>query len=320
MPAMPYLLRRLLAAIAVLFVASIAIFVLLHLAPGNPANVIAGQDATPAQVAAVTRQLHLDQSLPVQYWHWLVDVLGGHLGQSYILRQPIGTLIGQRLGSTLQLMVAAALIMTVLGVLLGIVIASSRRRWLREGVDFVATIFLSAPPFVSSVIFVFVFAITWKLLPATGQTSFFSDPWFSVQYLLLPSVAIALPGSATIARLLATEMRRTEQEEFVRTAVAKGARRSRVVWRHVLPNSIGPAVVELGIRIGEMFAGAVVVESLFARSGIGSLLVTAVSDRDYLLADDLLLMSVAFAILMQLLTEVGMSRIDRRIRLEGSLA
>ncbi len=317
---MSFLLRRLLAAIGVLFIASMAIFALLHLAPGSPAAVIAGQDATPAQVAAVTRELHLNEALPVQYWHWLTGVLGGHLGQSYILRQPIGLLIRERLASTLQLMVAAAVIMTVLGLLLGIATGTAQRRWLRETVDFISTIFLSAPPFVSSVLFVFVFAITWKLLPAGGQTNFFSNPWFSIQYLTLPSVAIALPGAATIARLLATEMRRTSEEEFVRTAVAKGARRSRIVWRHILPNSLGPAMVELGIRVGEMFAGAVVVESLFARSGIGSLLVTAVSDHDYLLADDLLLMSVAFAILMQLLTELGMARIDRRIRLEGSLA
>ena len=319
MTTMAFLPRRLLAAVGVLFIASMAIFLLLHLAPGSPANVLAGPDATPAQVAAVTRQLHLDQSLPVQYWHWLTGVLGGHLGQSYVLHRPIGSLITQRLGSTLQLMAAAAIVMTVVGVILGVASAESRFRVVREGVDAVSTVFLSAPPFVSSVLFIFVFAITWKLLPAGGQTDFFSDPWFSIQYLAMPAIAVALPGAATIARLLATELRRNSEQEFVRTAVAKGARRSRIVMRHVLPNSLGPAAVELGIRIGEMFAGAIVVESLFARSGIGSLLVTAVQDRDYLLADDLLLLSVAFAIVMQMLTELGVARIDRRLALEGSL-
>jgi len=317
---MPYLVRRLIGAIALLFVASIVIFALLHLAPGSPATVLAGQDASPAQVAAIAHALHLDQALPLQYWHWLTGVLGGHLGESYVLKRPIGTLIAQRLGSTLQLMIAATIVMSVLGVALGVASASSRHRLVREAVDAVSTVFLSAPPFVSAVIFVFVFAITWKLLPAGGQANFLSDPSFSIQYLAMPAVAVALPGSAVIARLLATEMRRTSEQEFVRTAVAKGARRSRVVLRHVLPNSLGPAAVELGIRVGEMFAGAVVVESLFARSGIGSLLVTAVQDRDYLLADDLLLLSVAFAIGMQLLTELGMSRLDRRLTLEGSLS
>ena len=316
---MGYAGRRCLAALAVLFAASIAIFLLLHLAPGSPATVLAGPDATQSQVDAVARSLDLDQALPLQYWHWLTGVLSGHPGESYILRRPIGSLVSERLGSTVQLMIGATVLMCVLGLLLGIAAAESKRRAWRALVDLLSTIALSAPPFVSSVLFVFLFAITWKVLPAGGQASFLSNPSFSIQYLVMPSVAIALPGAAVVARLLATEMRRSRQEEFVRTAIAKGAPRWRVTLRHVVPNSIGPALVEVGIRIGEMFAGAVVVESLFARSGIGSLLVNAVQDRDYLLANDLLLLSVGFAIVMQLLTELGMSRLDRRLALKGGL-
>jgi len=317
---MAYAGKRCLAALAVLFAASIVVFLLLHLAPGSPATVLAGPDASPTQVEAVAKGLHLDQALPLQYWHWLTGVVSGHLGESYILHRPIGSLIAQRLGSTIQLMVGAAVLMCLLGLLLGIAAAESRRRGWRAVVDLLSTVALSAPPFVSSVLFVFLFAITWKVLPAGGQASFLSDPSFSIQYLAMPSVAIAIPGSAVIGRLLATEMRRTRQEEFVRTAIAKGASRWRVTVGHVVPNSIGPAMVEAGIRIGEMFAGAVVVESLFARAGIGSLLVDAVEDRDYLLANDLLLLSVAFAIVMQLLTELGMSRLDRRLALTGGPA
>jgi peptide/nickel transport system permease protein len=314
---MAYPGRRLLAALAVLFVASIVIFLLLHLAPGSPATVLAGPDATQSQVDAVARALDLDQPLPLQYWHWLTGALSGNLGDSYILQRPIAALISERIGSTVELMIGAALLMCAGGLLLGIAAAESQRRVWRFLVDMVSNVALSAPPFVSSVVFVFLFAITWPLLPAGGQVGFFTNPSFSVQYLAMPSVAIALPGSAVIARLLATEMRRTRQEEFVRTAIAKGAPAWRVTLRHVIPNSIGPALVEVGIRVGEMFAGAVVVESLFARAGIGSLLVNAVQDRDYLLADDLLLLSVAFAIAMQLLTELGLSRLDRRLALEG---
>lgn len=316
---MGYAGRRCLAALAVLLAASVVIFLLLHLAPGNPATVLAGPDASQSQVEAVARSLDLNQSLPTQYWHWLTGVLSGSLGESYILRRPIGSLIAERLGSTVQLMIGATVLMCALGLLLGIAAAESRRRAWRAAVDLLSTIALSAPPFVSSVLFVFLFAITWRILPAGGQVSFLSNPSFSVQYLAMPSAAIAIPGAAVIARLLATEMRRSRQEEFVRTAIAKGAPRWRVTLRHVVPNSIGPALVEVGIRVGEMFAGAVVVESLFARSGIGSLLVNAVEDRDYLLADDLLLLSVAFAIVMQVLTELGMSRIDRRLALQRGL-
>lgn len=317
---MPYLLRRCLAAIGVLWLASIVVFALLHLAPGSPATVLAGPDATKQQIAAITRALKLNEPWPVQYWHWLSGVLTGNLGQSYLLDRPIGTLIAQRLGSTLELMVGATLLMCVGGVLLGLAAAQARRRLTRGFVDLISTVALSMPPFVSSVLFVFVFAISWKLLPAEGQAELFSNPWLAIQYLVMPSVAVALPASAIIGRLLATEMRRAEQDEYVRTAVAKGASRRRVVLRHVLPNSIGPAMVELGIRVGELFAGAIIVESLFDRQGIGSLLVSAVNDRDYLLAADLLLLSVAFAIAMQLLTELGMARIDRRLSLDATLA
>jgi len=296
----------------VLLLASVVIFTLLRLAPGNPAVILAGQDATPAQVAAVARSMGLEGSLPAQYWRWLSGLLTGHPGQSYILKQGIGSLIGQRIGSTVQLLIAATLVMAVLGTVLG-VLAAGARRGVAAVVDFIATLALATPPFVSSIIFIFLFAVTLPLLPAGGQVSFLANPSFSVQYLLMPSVAAALPGAAVIARLLATEMRRVLREEFTRTATAKGASRRRLLILHVLPNSIGPAVVELGIRIGELFAGAVVVEAIFARSGLGSLLVTAVQDRDYVLAQDLLLLSVAFAILMQQLTEIGMSRVDRRL-------
>lgn len=316
---MAYAWRRCLAALAVLLAASILIFLLLHLAPGNPATFLAGPDATQAQVDAVEKALHLNESLPAQYWQWLAGILSGNPGQSYILHRPIGTLIAERLGSTVQLMIGAAVLMCLLGLLLGVAAAESNRRVWRAIVDFLSTVALSAPPFVSSVLFIFLFAITWRILPAGGQASFWSNPTFNIQYLAMPSIAIALPGSAVIGRLLATEMRRTRQEEFVRTAIAKGASRVAVTTRHVIPNSIGPALVEAGIRIGEMFAGSVVVESLFARSGIGSLLVNAVEDRDYFLANDLLLLSVAFAIVMQLLTELGMSRLDRRLTLTGGL-
>lgn len=315
---MAYISRRLGAAALVLLIASVLIFALLRLAPGDPAVILAGQDATPAQVAAIRQSLGLNGSLPEQYWHWLSGLLTGNPGQSYILRRSISSLIAQRIGSTVQLLIGATLVMAVLGTLLG-VLASGTRRRLGAVVEAVSTVALATPPFVSSIVFVFLFAVRINLLPAGGEASFLSNPSFSVQYLLMPAVAVALPGAAVIGRLLATEIRRARREEYVRTARAKGASGRRLMLRHMLPNSIGPAVVELGIRVGELFAGAVVVEALFNRSGIGSLLVTAVTDRDYLLAQDLLLLSVAFAIVMQLLTEIAMSRVDRRIVLGSVL-
>lgn len=317
---MKYATRRIGTALLVLFLSSLVVFGLLRMAPGDPATILAGPDAGPAEVENTRHALGLDESLPAQYWHWLTGLLTGHPGQSYIFKQSIGDLIGQRLGNTVQLVVLATLVMIVLGTLLGIGAAVARRGSVRTLVDMLSTVALATPPFVSSTVFIFLFAVSWRLLPVGGQWNFFDSPSISVQFLLMPAVAVALPGSAVVARLLATEMRRTFQEEFARTALAKGAGRARIVARHVIPNSLGPAVVEVGIRIGELFAGAVVVEAIFTRSGLGSLLVTAVQNRDYVLAQDLLLLSVAFAIVMQLLTEIGISRVDRRIAIGKVLA
>lgn len=312
-----YAARRIGAALIVLVLASMAIFCLLHVASGNPASILAGPDATRSEVSAISRQLGLDRSLPAQYWSWVTGNLTGHLGESYILKRPIGQLIAQRLGSTVELIIGTTIVIVILGGLLGIASASSRNRVVRAVVDAISTVALAAPPFVSSIVFIFIFAVEFRLVPSGGDANVLTSPSMGLKLLVLPAIAAALPGTAVIARLLATEMRRASEEEFVRTAVSKGSGHLRVVLRHVVPNALGPAIVELGIRIGELFAGAVVVESIFARNGIGSLLVTAVEDRDYLLAQDVLLLSVTFAIVMQFLTELTMSKIDPRLRVRG---
>jgi peptide/nickel transport system permease protein len=312
---MHYLVRRILTAIGVLFLASIVVFSLLHLAPGDPASVLAGPDATPPTVAAIRHQLGLDQSPATQYVHWLGSLLTGNLGMSYTIHQPIATLIGQRIGSTLQLTVAASALTAVLGMVMGVVLATSKRRLLIKPIDYFATLSLALPPFVSGVILIFLFAVVWKVLPSGGSVSLFQAPVDAIRRLVLPAVAMALPGAPVIARLLATEMRRIGEQEFVLTAIAKGAAARRIIWRHVVPNSLGPAIIELGIRIGQLLGGAVIAEAIFARPGLGSLLVQSVQNRDYPLAQVLLLLAIAAAIGTQLVAELAIARVDPRVRL-----
>lgn len=310
-----YVLRRLVGAIAVLFVVSIVVFSLLRLAPGDPASVLAGPDATPNVVAAIRHELGLDRSPFLQYFSWLGDLFTGNLGMSYTIHRPISELIGQRFGSTLQLTVAAAILMVVFGVLMGVMLATSRFRVVRQVIDWLATVSLALPPFVSGVILIFVFAVVWGVLPSGGDASMITDTGDALRRLILPSVAMALPGAPVIARLLATEMRRSRDQEFVLTAMAKGASLRWITWRHVVPNSLGPAVIEVGIRIGHLLGGAVVAEAIFARAGLGSLLVQSVETRDYLLAQVLLLLAIAAAIIAQLAAELVIATVDPRIRL-----
>lgn len=310
-----FTLRRLLAGLVVLAVSSVVVFSLLHLAPGDPATVVAGPDASPQVVQSIRTELGLDRPLSVQYLSWARDLLSGDLGTSYTLKQPINDLVATRIGSTLQLAVTATLIMVVLGGLLGVVLAVGRPRVLREIVDQLATLMLAFPPFVSGVVLIFVFAVVFQVVPSGGDASLLEDPGSALSRLILPSIALALAGAPVVARLLATEMRRVADQEFVLTAIAKGASRRRITWRHVLPNSLAPAIIELGIRVGHLLGGAVVAEAIFARTGVGTLLVQAVETRDYPVAQALLLLGIGAAILVQLVAELCIAGVDPRVRM-----
>jgi len=312
-----FVLQRLLSAVVVLAVVSVLVFSLLHLAPGDPAVVLAGADADPQTVATIRTQLGLDRPLVTQYGEWVGQLLTGDLGRSYTLGQPIGELIVQRLPGTIQLTIAATLLMTVFGLVTGVVLATTRSRLLRQGIEYLATLALALPPFVSGVVLIFFFAVVWQVLPSGGDASLVDTPASAIRRLILPAIALALPAVPVIAQLLATEMRRAYDQEFVLTALAKGANRRRITWRHVMPNSLGPAIIELGIRVGHLFGGAIVAEAIFARAGLGSLLVQAVQTRDYRLAQMLLLLAIAAAIAVQFVAELCIARIDPRIRLGG---
>lgn len=309
-----YALRRIGGALLVLLVVSVVVFSLLHLAPGDPAAVVAGPDADAATVAKVRQDLGLDRSMVVQYVDWLTELAAGDLGTSYTQRQPIADLIGQRIGSTLQLTVAATLLMIVLGLGMGVLMATSSSRVLRGAVESAANLALAMPPFISGVVLIFLFATVWQVLPSGGDAPLFGETASSIRRLILPAIALALPAAPVIARLLATEMRRAGDQEFVLTAISKGASRRRVTWRHVVPNSLGPPVLEVGIRVGHLLGGAVVAEAIFARSGLGSLLVQSVQNRDYRLAQVLLLLAIAAAIVIQLVAELVTAKIDPRVR------
>jgi peptide/nickel transport system permease protein len=174
---------------------------------------------------------------------------------------------------------------------------------------------LALPPFVSGIVLIFVFAVTWRVFPSGGDASLIAAPADALRRLVLPAVALALPGVPVIARLLSTEMRRSQDQEFVLTARAKGAGRQRITWRHVVPNSLTQPIIEVGMRISHLLGGAVVAEAIFTRAGIGNLLTQAVQARDYPLAQVLLMLVVATAIIVQLLVELVIAALDPRIRL-----
>lgn len=312
-----FLLRKLPSVGAVALVSSVIAFILPRLAPGDPAVTVAGSDATPEQLEAVREQLGLNEPLIQQYLNWLSGVFHGDLGQSFVMRRPVSTVIVDRMGSTLELALLAAILMIGMGLILGILAGTERSRFGRAVLDVVTTVCLATPPFLTGLVLILLLGIVFPILPVSGEYSILRDPWLGLQYLILPAFALALPQAAIIARLLQTSMRATRGEDFVDLARAKGVPQGQITRRHVLRNSLGPTVVAIGLRIGDLVAGAIVIEAIFARNGLEALAVFSVQSRDYYVLQALILGAVIIAVLLQLLSEIVLASLDPRIRLEG---
>ncbi|MBL7260130.1 ABC transporter permease [Paractinoplanes lichenicola] len=311
-----YLLRRLPAALVVLLAASLAIFFLLRLSSGDPAATLAGPDASDETVAAIRGSLGLDEPLFTQYLIWLRGVVTGDLGTSYILHAPIAQLIGESLGNTVLLAAGALLLAVLGGGVLGYLMGTVRNRTVQNVLGALTSLGVAVPTYVTGVLLILVFAVTYRVLPSGGVGPGLSDFEIGVQYLLMPAVALSLPTGATLARFLAASLRHTLDQDFVQTGIAKGLRRRRLMTAHVVPNALPPVTTVLGIQIGQLLGGAIIVETIFAWPGIGQLLLQAVTGRDYLLTQDLLLIAVAVFIVVQIVTDVIDAAIDPRIRLE----
>jgi peptide/nickel transport system permease protein len=311
-----YVLRRLPSAMVVLLIASVVIFFILRLAPGDPAASLAGPDASQATIQAIRHKLGLDESLVAQYVIWLRGIVTGNPGDSYILHAPISQLIGESLLNTVELALGALVLALIGGSIVGYLLGVVRARWAQTLLSGLTSFGIAVPTYVSGVLLILIFGVTWRVLPPGGIGPGFSDFTLGWQYLLMPAVVLSLPTGATIARFLASSMRQTLDQDFVQTGIAKGLRGRRLMLGHVVPNSLPPVLTILGIQIGQLLGGAIIVETIFAWPGVGQLLLQAVTGRDYLLTQDLLLIAVLVFIVVQLVTDVVDAALDPRIRLE----
>ncbi|MEU1432312.1 ABC transporter permease [Nocardia sp. NPDC005746] len=314
-----YLLRRVPSALAVLFGASVLIFLLLRLVPGDPATILAGADATPETVAAIRHQLGLDRSIPAQYLSWLRGVVTGDLGRSYLIGGQISDLIGRGLSNTLILAGAALLLAVVVSLAVSVASVLWDRRWLNVIVAAANTVTVAIPVFVTGVLLVLVFAVTIPVLPSGGlpPDGFLTRPDIAVQYLLLPAVCLALPVSAALTRFLTEALRTELAKPYILTARALGVPRRRIVTHDALRNALPAMLTTLGIQTGNLLGGAVLVEAAFAWPGIGRLIEEGINRRDYPVVQALLLFSVAVFVAIQLFTDIAHAYLDPRIRIGG---
>jgi ABC-type dipeptide/oligopeptide/nickel transport system permease component len=312
-----FTLHRAVLAVPVLFLASIGIFLLLHLVPGDPASLAAGPDATPEMVQAVRKDYGLDQPLPVQYAYWLAHVAHGDFGQSYVNHLPVIQLIGLRLPATLELAFAALAIQLAVALPTGVLAALHRRGpldWLFTSINGAV---IAVPNFWLGLLAIILFGLVLRWLPAGGFVPVAQDPAQGARYLLLPAATLALGQAAVLSRFVKTAMLDVLHQEYVRTARAKGLESGRVVRNHVLRNALVPVATVLGLQFGRMLGGVVVIESVFAWPGVGSLLLDSVEARDYTVVQATLLMLVLIFVLVNLATDVVYSVLDPRIQTLG---
>jgi len=313
-----FLLRRILAVLPVLFVVSLVVFLILRLAPGDPAAVIAGNSATNEDIAKIQVQLGLDRSIPVQYGIWMGNVFRGDLGFSYYLNKPVTELIAQRVEPTLSLAFGTVILDLLIAVPLGTVAAWRMGGWLDRLLSGFSVAGFSVPVFVIGYLLIYLFAIRLEWLPVQGYKSISgpsaAGPWAWMRQLILPWMTLAMIYVALIARVTRASVSEALTEDYIRTARAKGISETAVLLRHALANAAVPIVTVVGIGIALLIGGVVVTETVYAIPGLGSLTVDAVLNRDFPVIQGLVLLFSVSYVLINLLVDLSYLVLDPRIR------
>jgi len=303
-----WILRRVLAVVPVLFGVTLAVFSMLFLVPGDPVKMMLAEFVTnPDQVAQMRAQLHLDEPILQQYGRFVANAVRGDLGTSIRSRRPVTTEIGENVASTAQLAVAAMLVAVAVGVPLGLLAALSRNSWLDVTSMGTALLGVSMPSFWLGLLLIFVFSLHLAWFPATGGGD--------LRHLVLPSITLGTIAAAIIARLTRSSMLEVLGQDYVRTARAKGLGGFSVVVRHALKNALIPIITIFGLQFGNLLAGAVIVETVFSRPGLGRLIVGGILSKDFPLVQGTVLFVATVYVLINVLVDVAYAYADPRIRL-----
>lgn len=311
---MSFLFRRLIGLLTTLLAVALAVFVVMDLLPGDPAAVILGTEARPDTLAALRADLGLDRPAAQRLLDWLGGMLRGEFGESIAWRVPVAELIGERLVVTLPLAALAMLIAITLAIPLGLLAAVRAGGWGDVGTGLFVQIGIAIPNFWFGLLFVLLFASTLGWLPAGGFPGWEAGWGPGLRALLLPALSLALPQAAVLTRVVRAAVLEVLDEDFVRTARAKGLPERVVLWRHVLPNAAIPVVTILGMQISFLIAGAVLVETVFTLPGLGRLLVQALGQRDLVTLRTLALLLAALVVIVNFLVDLAYARLDPRLR------
>jgi peptide/nickel transport system permease protein len=309
-----YILRRILIAIPTLILVSIFVFMLQKLLPGDPVLVMAGEERDPEVLAYLREQYRLNDPLIVQYFHWVGNVLQGDLGMSLRTRQPVATLIADKLPVTIQLAVMAMIFAFLIGIPAGILSAVRKGTLTDYIANFIALSGLSIPNFRLGIMLILLVSVNLGWLPASGYEPIWRDPVRSIETMIMPAFVLGTALAATLMRHTRSAMLGVLQSDYVRTARAKGLRARVVVLKHAFRNAVLPIVTLSALLFGELLAGAVLTEQIFTIPGFGKLIVDAVFNRDYAVVQGVVLCTAVGFILMNLIADVLYVLLNPRMR------
>jgi peptide/nickel transport system permease protein len=307
-----FLAGRIAIVVLSLIAASIAVFAILGILPGSPAEVILGTQATPTSVKQLSAQLGTDKALWRQYLHWAHGLITFHFGDSYVSHQAIGHQIGQALQVTGPLILFALVIGLVIALPLGL--SGALKQGTRSGalLGAISQVGIAIPTFVGGIILIIVFAVDWKLLPASGFPGW-SHTGEAIKSLVLPAVTLGLVEGAILSRYVRASILDQLHSDYLRTARSKGMTRGQALRRHGLRNAMVPLVTVLALELAGLLVGAIVVENVFSLPGLGQLLLSAIGNRDLLVVQDVVMLVAAVVLILNLLVDVSYRLLDPRV-------
>jgi len=311
-----YILSRLGQSLAVIFLVTVIVFTLMHILPGDPISIYLGETATPEQIEYYTQMFGLDQPLHVQYLKWIGGLLKGEMGRSITYSIDVKELLAKRVVCTLSVTLPAFFLSICIGVTLGVISATNRGKKLDSIITSCANVGIAIPSFWVGIILVYFFALTLKVLPVQGYTSFMENPIEYLRKLVMPVIVLSLGQIASLTRQTRSAMLEVVSQDYIRTARSKGITEKRVIYRHALRNALIPIVTLLGNSIGMLIGGTVIIENLFVIPGVGSLMMTSIINKDYMVVQNVTFIIALAVVLCNLFVDILYGYIDPRIRID----
>jgi len=311
-----YIIRRIIQVIPTLFIASVLIFGVIEMAPGDPASMMLGFESTAEEIEMMRESMGLNRPAVVRYFEWIWKALTFDFGVSFINQQDVGRLILDAFPKTIQLASIALLIAVILGFSLGMLSAVNRNGWIDNVLTFLSSIFLAVPNFWLGIILILFFSVSLGLLPASGTGEIEGESWvLNFKYIVLPVSALAVGQIAVFTRYMRSSMIDVISTDYIRTARAKGLVERVVLTKHALRNALIPVVTIIGIQFARLLAGEVVIESMFAYTGLGRLVISSILNRDYPVIQASLTFVVCLFVFVNFVVDISYGYFDPRIRL-----